>query len=66
MGVGSECFGAVRNGRKALGVELKPSYYSQAVRNMEIAVAGSYETDAVAEPDRQTEMFADGSTMDSE
>jgi DNA modification methylase len=48
MGVGSECFGAVRNGRKALGVELKPSYYSQAVRNMEIAVAGSYETDAVA------------------
>lgn len=64
MGVGSECFGAVRNGRKALGIELKPSYYSQAVRNMEIAVAGSYETDTVAEPDRQVDMFADGATMD--
>jgi len=34
MGVGSECYGAVMNGRKAIGVELKPSYYRQAVRNM--------------------------------
>lgn len=66
MGVGSECFGAVRNGRKALGVELKPSYYSQAVRNMEIAVTGSYETDAVAGPDRQVDMFAGGGDMDGE
>jgi len=35
MGVGSECYGAVMNGRKALGIELKPSYYKQAVRNLE-------------------------------
>jgi hypothetical protein len=35
MGVGSECYGAVLNGRKAIGIELKPSYYRQAVRNME-------------------------------
>lgn len=34
MGVGSETFGAVINGRKAIGIELKPSYYKQAVRNM--------------------------------
>lgn len=34
MGVGSETLGAVRNGRKAIGVELKTSYYNQAVRNM--------------------------------
>lgn len=34
MGVGSECYGAVLNGRKAIGIELKPSYYRQAVRNM--------------------------------
>ena len=32
-GVGSECYGAVLNGRKAIGIELKPSYYRQAVRN---------------------------------
>ena len=34
MGVGSETYGAVLNGRKAIGVELKASYYRQAVRNM--------------------------------
>jgi DNA modification methylase len=37
MGVGSEVFGAVINGRKGIGVELKPSYYNQAVKNMEEA-----------------------------
>ncbi len=35
MGVGSEVYGAVLNGRKALGIELKPSYFKQAVRNCE-------------------------------
>lgn len=34
MGVGSEVYGAVRNGRKAIGVELKKTYYSQAIRNL--------------------------------
>ncbi len=34
MGVGSEVYGAVLNGRKGVGVELKPSYYRQAVRNL--------------------------------
>lgn len=34
MGVGSEVYSAVRNGRKGLGVELKPSYYRQAVKNL--------------------------------
>jgi len=38
MGVGSECYGAVINGRKAIGFELKESYYRQAVKNMEAAV----------------------------
>ncbi len=40
MGVGSEVYAAVRAGRRALGVELKASYYRQAVAN----VAGA-ETD---------------------
>ena len=35
MGVGSEAYGAVVNGRKAIGVELKPAYFRQAVRNMD-------------------------------
>lgn len=34
MGVGSEVFAAVQNGRRGIGVELKPSYYRQAVKNM--------------------------------
>lgn len=40
MGVGSECYGAVINDRKALGVELKTSYYNQAVKNMASARVG--------------------------
>jgi len=39
MGVGSEVFCAVRSGRKGIGVELKPSYYQQAIRNLESAMA---------------------------
>ena len=35
MGVGSEVFSAVRLGRRALGMELKPSYYRQALANLE-------------------------------
>jgi hypothetical protein len=38
MGVGSECYGAVIADRKAIGVELKPTYYSQAKRNLEAAL----------------------------
>lgn len=34
MGVGSEVYGAVHAGRKGIGIELKPSYYRQAVKNL--------------------------------
>ena len=34
MGVGSEVFGAVLNGRKGIGAELKTAYYNQAVKNL--------------------------------
>ncbi len=34
MGVGSEVFGAVSQGRIGVGIELKPSYYRQAVKNL--------------------------------
>lgn len=34
MGVGSEVYGAVLNGRMGIGVELKQTYYKQAVRNL--------------------------------
>lgn len=35
MGVGSEVYGAVVNGRKGIGVELKDSYYKQSIKNLE-------------------------------
>jgi len=34
MGVGSEAWCAVRLGRRGIGIELKPSYYRQAVKNL--------------------------------
>lgn len=37
MGIGSEVYGAVLNGRRAIGVELKPVYYRQAVENLKAA-----------------------------
>jgi hypothetical protein len=50
MGVGSEVYGAVLNGRRAVGIELKPAYYRQAVANLE-----TIKPDAPAAPD----LFAD-------
>ena len=40
MGVGSEVYSPVLMGRRGVGVELKASYYRQAVRNVQEAAAG--------------------------
>lgn len=40
MGVGSEVYSAVMAGRRAIGAELKPSYFRQAVKNVRIAEDG--------------------------
>jgi len=37
MGVGSEVYGAVTLGRRGVGIELKPSYYRQALANLQMA-----------------------------
>ena len=37
MGVGSEVYGSIINGRKGIGAELKESYYNQAVKNCKSA-----------------------------
>lgn len=37
MGVGSEVYGALINNRRAVGIELKESYFRQAIKNCEIA-----------------------------
>ena len=45
MGVGSEVYESVRLGRVGIGCELKPSYFQQAVRNLE-----SVDVDQVDQP----------------
>lgn len=53
MGVGSEVYGAVVNGRKGIGVELKESYFRQAKKNLDVAVTTGFRSE-----DDQCEMFA--------
>ena len=38
LGVGSEAYGAVRMGRQSIGIELKPSYFRQAKKNVASAL----------------------------
>lgn len=45
MGVGSEVWAAVRLGRLGAGAELKPSYFRQAVRNLEALDAAGASAD---------------------
>lgn len=40
MGVGSEAYGALINGRRAIGFELKDTYYRQAIKNLNAATDG--------------------------
>lgn len=48
MGVGSEVYGAVLNGRRGIGIELKPSYYRQAKKNL-MEIAATSESEPVTE-----------------
>lgn len=45
MGVGSEVYGAVLNHRRGVGIELKDSYYRQAVKNVPMALANREKID---------------------
>jgi hypothetical protein len=49
MGVGSEVYGAVSAGRYGVGIELKPSYYRQTLKNLS----------AIDEIDDQLELVSD-------
>lgn len=45
LGVGSEAYGALINGRRAIGIELKSAYYRQAVQNCVHAANGGHVTE---------------------
>ena len=44
MGIGSEAYMAVKMGRKAVGIELKDSYYRQAVKNVKSVASETQST----------------------
>lgn len=50
MGIGSEGYVALEEGRRFIGAELKDTYYAQAVKNLRVAVA----------PKAQASLFAEG------
>jgi DNA modification methylase len=43
LGIGSEAYMAIKLGRKAIGTELKPSYFKLAKRNIELANSAQYD-----------------------
>jgi len=45
MGIGSEVVGAIRLGRKGIGIELKDSYFRQAKRNLANALVNKQEVE---------------------
>jgi DNA modification methylase len=49
MGVGSEVYGALRLGRRGIGIELKPSYYRQAKSNIAEALKTRIENQSLFE-----------------
>lgn len=49
MGVGSEVYGAVMNGRKGIGIELKSSYFKQAKKNLPEALKEQEQQDLFSE-----------------
>jgi DNA modification methylase len=51
MGVGSEVYAALMNGRRGIGVELKPSYYRQALKNVQMAARGHKDVEENTELD---------------
>jgi DNA modification methylase len=61
MGVGSEVYGAVKHGRLGVGVELKSSYFRQAVKNVEEAASGVVRQQLPKQPD----LFGDSRMDDS-
>lgn len=62
MGVGSEVCGALANGRRGIGIELKPSYYRQALKNIESVLQNGW-----GEPDSNYKFgFGEAELSDTE
>lgn len=60
MGIGSEVYVPLMLGRFGVGAELKPSYFRQAIKNVEIAEDGG------RDESETVDLFADEPTMDAD
>lgn len=58
MGVGSEVYSALMAGRRGIGAELKPSYFQQAIRNVEEGAKGNRDAE-------QRELLTDEEEIES-
>jgi hypothetical protein len=65
MGVGSEVYGAVMNGRRGVGIELKRAYFNQAILNLENAAKDMTATLGIRNDTETGSMFseADGQSL---
>lgn len=66
MGVGSEVYGAVCADRFGIGMELKPSYYRQAVKNLAEAGSGGEQVDLFSLAGVAADGLMDGGDADDE
>jgi len=64
MGVGSEIVGALQYGRKAIGAELKPSYYRQAIANIRHSLEHPIVGDLFAPLDKDDDNDTDDNDTD--
>jgi len=65
MGVGSEVYGAVMSGRRGVGCELKPSYFRQAVKNLDLAKSDRVEKQVALAFDAPASQVMDESEDDA-
>ncbi len=66
LGIGSEAYMAVRMGRKAIGAELKGSYYRQALANLKLAHEPEETQDVLAdEPEPDAVLFDEGDDQET-
>lgn len=61
MGSGGEVCGAIANGRRGIGVELKPSYFRQSVKN-----CANVEARGWGDDDKQEELFDEEAVEETE
>jgi DNA modification methylase len=56
MGIGSEVYSAIQSNRRAIGIELKPTYYRQALKNLNAAIDSATQQDLLGSRDLRADL----------